>query len=699
MPFVQQRRPSLWIEIAVLVAILAVAAVLRLVQLDAVPPGMTHDEAAFGAEAERVLSGERPIYFALGYGHEPLYAYLVALAFSLLGHSLTAMRVTSAVCGLLVVLGTYLLARRMYGVQTGWIAAAWMAVAFWSVSLSRQALRAITLPMVWLPAAWFFWRGFGPALAGTEPGHRSARMADFTAAGVLLGATVYTYMASRVAWLVYPLFVAYLALRRETRVALARIWPGLVVMTLVAVLVAAPLALYLRANPTSELRVEAMMEPLRELLAGEPGRVARHAWNAVRVFSWEGDRFWGYNLPGRPVFDWLGSTLFYVGLGIALWRWRDPPNGFLLIWLAVGMAPAMVTTNEGIFLRAIVAQPVTYLFVVRGMWAGGRAVLRWAGSRNRWAYVAFSVAAVAVVAAEGVRTYRAYFVDWPSRPEARNIYNHTLVAAARYLRDVPAGGAVGISALYPLYYHDPWIVRYVTRRPDLQIRWFGGQVPYPAAGIVYPSEGEGRYVFTALTLLDPALRSEFAARARLIERHELAPNDQNPFFEVWGWQGGSSWFSTLEGIQSEMWISPEVRFDQPELRLRLDEGAQFGDVMILIGYRVNGDALAAGDVVELVTYWRALRTVKEEDDWVTFVHLLDANSQVLGGVDLLHCPPTGWMPGDVAVQVHRFAVERPVPPGEGWIEVGVYRRSTGRLPVTVEAAAGDRVLLSPARVE
>ena len=95
-----------------LVALLTAALFLRLVRLDAVPPGMTHDEAAFGAEAESILSGERPVYFSLGYGHEPLYAYAVALAFRLLGRTLTAMRVTSALCGLFAVLLTYLVARR-----------------------------------------------------------------------------------------------------------------------------------------------------------------------------------------------------------------------------------------------------------------------------------------------------------------------------------------------------------------------------------------------------------------------------------------------------------------------------------------------------------------------------------------------------------------------------------------------------------
>jgi hypothetical protein len=124
--------------------------------------------------------------------------------------------------------------------------------------------------------------------------------------------------------------------------------------------------------------------------------------------------------------------------------------------------------------------------------------------------------------------------------------------------------------------------------------------------------------------------------------------------------------------------------------------------MALVGYRVNDGPFAPGDTVELVTYWRALRTVKEQDDWVTFVHLLDVNSQVLGGVDLLHCPPTGWMPGDLAVQVHRFVIDGSATSGKGFLEIGVYRRSTGRLPVVIEDgddAAGDRVLLSPVWVE
>jgi hypothetical protein len=320
------------------------------------------------------------------------------------------------------------------------------------------------------------------------------------------------------------------------------------------------------------------------------------------------------------------------------------------------------------------------------------------------------VLAVALVAMEGARTVQAYFYEWPSQPETRNIYNHNLVESARHVRDMSSMvPVVGVSALYPLYYHDPWIWRYVAVRDDLVMRWFDGR-----GGIVYPAQGEARYVISALTQLHPALRSAFEAQATRVARQFLAGRDQNPYFEVWRWNGQEQLAADLEALQirSPMWVSPEVQFTQPELRQRLGGPAQFGDVMALVGYRLNGQGsesgeeagggqvVGRGEPLELVTYWRALRTVQAEDDWNTFAHLLDRDSKVIGGVDVLHSPPTGWQPGDVIVQVHAFDLADNAPQGPVFLEIGVYRHQTGRQPVVVDGqVAGDRVLLAPVSVE
>jgi len=371
----------------------------------------------------------------------------------------------------------------------------------------------------------------------------------------------------------------------------------------------------------------------------------------------------------------------------------------------------MVTTNEGIFLRAIVAQPVTYVLVAVALQAAGSALRRAArglwpapggaerSTRRAWLSAAWVLLVLGLVTMEGVRTYRAYFVDWPGRPEARNIYNHNLVASARALQDGQVSGAVGMSALFPLYYHDPWIARYVARQDGRALRWFDGR-----GCVVYPAEGEAQYVLSALTPLDPALRAGFEAQAALVERVALGAADQNPYYERWQWQGGGALEEELDALQatSPAWVSPEVRFTQPEMRRSLETPVPFGDLVALIAYRVNATSFRPGDTLEAITYWRALRTAQAEDDWVTFLHLLDAESQGLGSVDVLHCPPTGWYPGDVVVQVHRFVVaEKALRGKEAYLEIGVYRRTSGlRLPVLADGEpVGDRLLLVPVTIE
>jgi len=222
------------LEIVALVAILVVAAFFRMYQLDRVPPGLTHDEAANGHDATWILRGVRPLYFATNYGHEPLYCYLVAGVSALGGVSVNeiSLRLTSALCGLGMILGAYALARRMFGVPVALATAMGLAISFWPVATSRQGLRPLTLPLLLVPAIYCFW---------------------LVAGGVLAGASFYTYMASRAMPLLFLLFVLYLATSHRDR--LTDRWPALVLFFVLMIAVAAPLFIYLRAHPGAEGRI------------------------------------------------------------------------------------------------------------------------------------------------------------------------------------------------------------------------------------------------------------------------------------------------------------------------------------------------------------------------------------------------------------------------------------------------------------
>ncbi|MBC7250307.1 MAG: glycosyltransferase family 39 protein [Anaerolineae bacterium] len=672
------------LEIVVLLAILLVATFFRVYRLGDVPPGLTHDEAANGHDAAGVLRGVRPLYFATNYGHEPLYCYLVAGISALSGgvNEIT-LRVTSALCGLGVLLASYALARRMFGVPTAIATAAGLAISFWPVSVSRQGLRSVTLPLLLVPAIYCFWRGI-------QARSRSKTWVWLAGGGVLAGGSFYTYMASRAMPLFFLALTLYLLIFHRER--LSDRWGVVAMFFVLMLIIAVPLFAYLRAHPGVEGRIGELSTALRELTRGNPRPLVHNIISGLGVFSFWGDPQWRYNLPGRPIFDPLSSLFFYGGVILALGRWRDPRYALLIGWLGVGMTPGLITGAEHNTLHLMAAQPAAYLLVSLSLIALGEWL--WA-RRGLWRWLA-SLALMLLLVGTGWRTFRDYFLVWANEPDVREVYHANLRQVARDLDTLPVTGTVVVSTEYPTFWHDPYIFETVLRRKDLDVRWCDGR-----GGLLFPANGEEvHYVFSARADLDRALLADLEPSILVSER-ELCPTDLNPWFRIYRWAGREQLAERITSLagRSPVWISGEVSFapePSPGVRQELVLPVNFNDQVSLLAYRLNHTSLAPGETVELVTYWRAGGTFAQ--DLVLFVHLLDAQSQERGGLDVLHVPSTTWQAGDIVVQVHRFAVAPEATAGTHYLELGWYERSTlARLPVLASdgEAVADRLLLQP----
>jgi len=142
-----------------LLAVIALAATLRLYALERLPPGLYHDEAYNGLDALDVISGLRPVFFEANNGREPLFIYLVALSVSLLGRSPLAIRLVAALLGTLTVPATYFMVRELLGRREALLAAVVTAITFWHLNLSRVGFRAVSFPLLTALCLWFFVRG------------------------------------------------------------------------------------------------------------------------------------------------------------------------------------------------------------------------------------------------------------------------------------------------------------------------------------------------------------------------------------------------------------------------------------------------------------------------------------------------------------------------------------------------------------
>ena len=110
-------RRNAWPAIGALAAIVAVAVLLRFVDLAANPGGLYGDEAAEGLDAALLLHqpGFHPdflVWFPDDAGREALFGYVVAGAFWLFGQSVLVLRATAAAFGVAGVLGIGVLGRR-----------------------------------------------------------------------------------------------------------------------------------------------------------------------------------------------------------------------------------------------------------------------------------------------------------------------------------------------------------------------------------------------------------------------------------------------------------------------------------------------------------------------------------------------------------------------------------------------------------
>ncbi len=673
-------------EIVLLAAILLIAAFFRLYRLEAAPPGLQHDEVFHGHDALTVLQGTHLIYFESNAGNEPLFVYLMAGTIALFGSNYLGIRLAAVLCGLATVVFTYLLARKAFGYRVALLASAGLAVSFWPVFMSRVGLRAASLPPMAAAAACFFWAGL------RQPMTNHRWWVRFALAGVFLGGTLYTYPASRMIPLIVLLFVLYLALFHRS--LLRERWKGILLSFALAALVVVPIGGYIWTHPQADVRLQQLSGPLGLLAQGDPSQVIRFTLDTLKMFTFRGDPVWRYNLAGRPVFEPVSGVLFYLGLVLVVLRWRDPRYAFLLLWLPIALVPSMITDSAPSFLRASSALPVVYIFPALAIEAAWRWLIGRFGKR---AVYGLAMALLLLLIGNAWWTYRDYFTVWAQQPEVRFVYQTDLTEAAHYLDESDIADPVCLSSSSP-HDLDPFIFDF-TLRKKRNTKWYDG--PY---GLVFPNGGErSLYIFPASTPLHQGLKEAYFQDARLVEERHF-PDGELAFsaYELEAREMLQAKIEALQNSSSAVWSS-EVQFlagDPQGLRHPVAFPVDFGHQLELLGYEFVVHTLSPGEWAHLTSYWRVLRDVAEPLPLAIFVHLLDSQSTVWGGKDILSVATAGWEAGDIFAQVHRFPLPADIPTGQYQVEIGVYSRADmQRFAVFAEGQpVADRLLLEPISV-
>lgn len=616
-----------------LALILLLAAALRIYGVyNLSPPGLAHDEVANWLIDRQILDdGRLTPYFSEAYGHEAGFHYLQAAAVGLVGDHALALRLPAIWLGILVVAVHYALARRLFGRRTALLSAALLAVLFWPVFYSRLALRAISLPFV-AGLALYAWCRAWPLAAGPLVPPRRATL-WFALAGLLGGLTLYTYMAARAVPIFFAVFVLYLALTR--RAAWRRNWRGVALFALLFVLTALPLLLYLQGNPGAEFRISEVDAPLRALQAGDATAVLQNGLRIAGMFGLQGDPLWRQNVADRPVFDPLLALLFYAGVALSLWRWRDERHALLLLWLATAVLPSLVTVDAPSSIRMINALLVITIFPVLVL------NIFTAFSTERWR-LSTDLGYLLGLLLVGYHiwwTAAAVFHSWPVNEEVRFVWQEALTDTAVHLDGSPISGPVAVGGWSPGTM-DPPTMNLSMRRRDLPLRFFGSDAQdAPITTLIVPqAPGDTvRITRPAIRELDPALEAQLGEWGAEIV-------DEGSFVRY-----------SLPGT-----VAPP---------LPVENGALLGEEVVFLG---AGPPSCSAAGCALLTYWRVLASADGQRRF--FLHAVDGAGALAAQDDALDAPAASWQPGDLLVQAHHLPLGEL---GGVALRLGLYDPQTG----------------------
>lgn len=401
------RPPQLWrrpcLRGTLLLGILALALALRLPALSALPPDVHGDEAAIGLGARGFLSGETQDLFGVGWFDTPNLSFAIpALVMRLVGDNLFGLRLASVAQGTGVVLLTYLLGRRVFGVRVGLLAAFLLAVAAIDVHYSRTGFH-------------YMQAGFGTVLVLylLVRALATRRLADFVALGLACGLCLGLYPAARLAPALAATYLAVCLL--HDRALLRHAAPGLGAAVLAGLLFVAPMGLDFVRHPeglnsrAAEIWVLApanLQHEMRAYGVGDVWQVLRiQAQRTLEAFTYTGDTGLQYGRRGPLLDPWTGG-LFVLGVGGFAFRFRHWAYGLLVIWLWSTLILGSVLTLDAPFSPHLIGMlPVLAFLPALILDAGWRAGARLFGRVGHAACVACTLSILTAALVANVRDY------------------------------------------------------------------------------------------------------------------------------------------------------------------------------------------------------------------------------------------------------------------------------------------------------
>jgi len=664
-----QRKPfGHWSLVIGLIFVVALAGFLRFYRLNDLPPGMWFDEAWSAIAArDTAAQGVFPPYFAASFGGmHPAIVYLTRFANMFTGGHPLTIRYALAVVGTLTVLLSFFSYRAIFNLK---IKDARLKIDADEQSLiinhqsSLFALLGAFILAITFPFLLFTRMGFESSLVALASlllfyclavALRKGKAGWYVLTGVVLGLSLYSFDTAR--FLPFAVSLAYwgvvLLHRREED--LRRHLLNFVWLTVAALVAFVPMGSYFFRN-WGQFTERAGITTYNTLGPGAESvslALLNNTWRTLGGLSLTGfgDVIARHNLPGRPVFDVFLSILFWLGVGVLIWKWKRPFAIILISWAGVMLLPVILTDGAPTYTRILGAIPALAAIAALSF-SIPDAVKRLTNHDLRLPI--YGMLGVLLLLSLGATTYD-YFVRWAAEPA---LFDQFQVA------DWQAANLASERLATDTVYLMPDLIDEAHPTFDLvlggsEVRTFGadclvvqGDGERPLTYFIKPSSAPD--TLPTLQTLYPEGQAESPI---------ISPLTGEELFSVFSLQSPvSSLQSPVSSLQSPI--------------------AQFGDDIQL---SEQSEIEVVDGTIAIPLIWKSLG--QPTADHTYFIHLYRAGAEdepPVAQLDQQPCLPTNqWHQGEIVMETAVLSLPPDLPPGDYTLGLGWYTwPSFERLPL------------------
>ena len=332
--------------------IVAIGLLIIFFRFPDIPAHLAFDEIEFTKIALSLQNQQYISYTTAATGHSTLYFYLILASFKLFGVTSFALRLPSAIFGVLAPIVFYAIIKQIFSKK----------FSFFKFQISISIALLLTLLLV--TQRWYFnfaRFSFEPtflvfleltALYFLQKHLKTNHPRDAILCGLFTGLTFHSYLPGRIFFLL-PLTILLIHKQKH-----------IILFSLTGFIVMLPLLGYLFSNPDTRVRQTVFILDKTYTLSQKTELVSQNLKKVGLMFYTQGDLNGRHNFPGKSALNPIVGVLFTFGLIFALRDYKNANNQIFIVFFLLSLIPIIVThpSDNPSMLRSFTALPATIYF-------------------------------------------------------------------------------------------------------------------------------------------------------------------------------------------------------------------------------------------------------------------------------------------------------------------------------------------------